>query len=801
MGSRGQLSALLTALLGVLSLMLAAPSRSHAGEGQPVAEVEFRGLVSLDPVALRRAIATRAGGRYRMDVVNQDILRLERLKIFERITVSTEQTPSGLRVIFRVAERPVVRSISVVGARQIRAATVRGYATRTKVGRRYDPAGASFDAYDMREMLREYAFRDARVAVDTVPMEGAGKGRPAGVEVVFTITEGEVVRVRAVAFEGNEVLTDKECHRLVKVRAKHWYNQGAFEDWRLEWDAASVRAAYRSKGYLDAEVKVVRGEPDADEAGRKWVDVTFNIEEGTQYKVGSVAVEGNTLVTSEKIIEAMRLKPGDVYSEEARMLASQGAFGLYGDMGRVFSNIFVGMSLADRPGTVDLAVKIGEGEVVSVREITFLGNTKTKDVVLRREMQLFPGERFDWTKYRDSMRRLQRLEYFSKLVPDLQRTEDPTKTDIVVEVEEKMTGLFQMGVALSSNDDTMFNIQLSQRNFDVWDWPKSWGDFASGNAFVGDGQKLSLTALFGDVRQSFSVQWVEPWLFNRPVQLGISAYDTLREDSDYDEERAGGRASLSKRWRSGWSVGLFGEMQNVRIDDIDSSVPALSPIRAEEGLNRINSVGWSLGYEGRDSRLFPTEGVHMRLSEEVAGGGLGGDKDFLKHSALLAGHIPVGWRARSRKKPPPVFSLRVKGDWVVPYGDSSEVPIYEKFYAGGIGYVRGYDFRSISPRYPDVWGDEVGGELRLLETAELTFPLAGEKGELRGALFFDAGNVWADPNDFDFDDQKLSWGFGIIMLIPGQGAFLPFKIYWGYPIDAEPWDDTERVSFTFGSYF
>ena len=151
--------------------------------------------------------------------------------------------------------------------------------------------------------------------------------------------------------------------------------------------------------------------------------------------------------------------------------------------------------------------------------------------------------------------------------------------------------------------------------------------------------------------------------------------------------------------------------------------------------------------------------------------------------------------------PPPVLSLRIRGDWAIPYGDSDSVPVYERLFAGGIGTIRGFDYRTVSPRFPDLYGDEVGGEFRLLETAELTFPLGGEDVPLRGALFFDMGNVWADPSDFDIDDQKKAWGFGLIILIPAGAGGFPFKIYWGYPISPEDTDDVERVSFTFGSFF
>jgi outer membrane protein insertion porin family len=468
------------------------------------------------------------------------------------------------------------------------------------------------------------------------------------------------------------------------------------------------------------------------------------------------------------------IKKGGVFSREKLTVDIATIRTLYFDRGYIFANVDESTSLDQGTGEVEVNINVREGGLAYINRINIQGNTRTRDIVIRRELRLTPGDRFDGGKLRRSRERLNNLEYFEDVGFDIEDTDVPDQKDLVVQVKEAKTGSFSFGGGFSTVDKVVGFIEIEQRNFDFTNWP----------SFTGGGQKLRLRAETGSTRNNLILSFVEPWIFDHPISGGFDAYRTVRDkDSDsgyaYDEEKIGGGVHLGKQFSDLFSAGVSYKFEEVTIENLDADVSA--DLLSEAGTNSVSAIGFSATRDSTDSQFSPTKGLVISSGADLAGGAIGGDKDFYRLQGRTNYYVPLKYKS--------VLEFRMRAGIVDAYGDSSKVPIFERFFSGGARSIRGYDERKVGPLDSST-GDPIGGEGLFTANMEYTIPIIEF---VKLAAFLDAGNVWAEVEDFGSGDFKSGTGLGLRVKTP----IGPINLDYGYPLNDEPGEEGRSGKFYF----
>jgi outer membrane protein insertion porin family len=396
---------------------------------------------------------------------------------------------------------------------------------------------------------------------------------------------------------------------------------------------------------------------------------------------------------------------------------------------------------------------------------------------------VYPGEVYDTVKIRQSERVLQNMGFFGNIRTRPVPTPAGDEKDLVVEVEEKRTGQVMVGAGFSSVDNLMGFVELSQGNFDLQGWP--W--------FTGGGQKLKLGAQVGTENQRYDFSFVEPWFLDRKLSLGFDVWRSDRDYDDYDLQQTGVAVELGKPLPGPHRVAFRYQLENSAItDESDTNEyiyadPPQDPysFTREEDTTK-SSLRLTLTRDTRNNPFIPSEGNRVSLYGESAGGPLGFDTDLYEFGLITAHYKSLWWEH--------VISLRLNAQVVEEYGDTEELTISDRLFLGGGRTLRGFEYRDVGPKVipvdPTTAEDDhrpVGGQTLAMARAEYTIPIVKY---VRWAAFYDVGNVWRDPYDFDFSVLASSVGTGIRLDIPG----FPIRVDYGWAIkkdseltDTDPW--------------
>ncbi|MFQ5953110.1 MAG: outer membrane protein assembly factor BamA, partial [Candidatus Omnitrophota bacterium] len=420
---------------------------------------------------------------------------------------------------------------------------------------------------------------------------------------------------------------------------------------------------------------------------------------------------------------------------------------------------------------MDLAYDIQSHDEIYVGKINVIGNTKTRDKVIRREVRVYPGERYDGEKLKRSKERIYNLGFFEDVYFETIPTKKKDIKDLNVTVKETKTGEFSFGGGYSSIDAWIGFVQVRQRNFDILNFP----------TFSGAAQDLIVRAEGGTTRTNYHVGWTDPWFLDYPFLFGFDFYRQEHLKSGlsgygYDETRTGGDLKIGKEVTDYFDTGLVYNLEEVKISNIPDE--ATQDLKKERGSNFISRLTWNNSYDRRDNKFSPSKGYYLFLSPENAGGIIGGDKDFVK------GFLSASYYHSILKGV--VVEVKGRGGLSGNYGKSDEIPIYERFFAGGMNTIRGYKERSVGPRDP-VTNAALGGEALVVGNTELTFPIF--KKIIKGAVFYDVGNVIAESNDLFKDNTGYKQGVGIGARV--KTPIGPLKLDWGYPLNKNHEDKKE----------
>ena len=724
-------------------------------EGQKVALVDVRGAQVTARETVLAKVQTKPGGPYQDQVVSEDIRRIFALGYFTDVKVEVEETPEGLLVAFVVREKPTITAIEIEGNKYLRKQRILQLLGIDK-GTLYDPRKVKegLDAIKAEYARKGYSQPAIETAVDADEARNTATLR-------MLVDEGPRMRISRILMEGNQAFSDRRLRRLLKTKRRKWFMPGVFNEQVVEEDAERVRAFYRKNGYQDVEV----GQRTYRDPSGRGLYIHFTITEGLQHRVGQVALEGAVLFPGREILRTVTLKPGSVYSQEGVQDDLRLIKQYYGDRGYINAEVSPDPQLNAETKRVNLAYRITEHELVYVSRIDIEGNLRTKDLVVRRDLRIYPGEAFDGAKIRKSIERLYNLGYFEEVGVDTEPSQTPNQEALIVRVKEAKTGSFSFGGGFSSVDRLVGLVELEQRNFDIKGWP----------TFTGAGQDLRLRVEVGTVRRFFDLSFTEPWAFGHPVSLGFDLYNRTRlRERDlglaFEEERRGGGIRLGKEFKDRVRVSLGYQLFRTEISDVVDEASA--DLKAEQGRSTTSVVGTGLSFDSRDNRFDPTRGFFAFTSADVAGGIFGADEDFYRMQAGMSSYVPHFDRL--------VLESRVKTGLVNEYGDNPAVPIFERFFGGGSGTIRGYEERRVGPRDP-VSNDPIGGETTLVATLEEVMTLfKDERGRsiLKGSAFLDVGDVWQRVGDYG---ESFKAGVGVGMRV--NTPIGPVRLDLGFPLN------------------
>ncbi len=725
--------------------------------GKIVKVIDVTGNKTIGMPAILAKIKTRVGDIYSSNVISDDIKRLYNTGYFDDVTVESEDVEGGLKVKVNLVEKSVIKKLTFTKTRYYseRALTLK---IKSKKGRFFDRRNLKEDENIIKDLYAKKGLTNAMVQIETEKDEVNN-----GINLHYIISEGERIKIKKVQFAGNAAFPYKKLIKVIKTRPDSLFTSGYLKQDILDEDMDRLKVFYANEGFLDARVSY-----NLEQASEAKLFVNIQIIEGKRYYLGRLDIAGNDKVFSQEEIRKVitRLKSDATFTPEKLEKDIADINSLYFDKGYIFASIKDSTSINAQTGKVDVRLNIVEGEIAYVNKVKVEGNTRTRDIVIRREVRLNPGDTFDGTKLRRTKERLKNLGYFEEVNYDIQDTSIENKKDLVVQVKEAKTGSLSFGGGYSTVDQLVGFVEIQQKNFDFTNWP----------SFTGGGQNLTARGEIGSTHNNGTLSFTEPWIFDMPISGGFDLYhnEIYREEDNgypYDEVRTGFDLRFGKELREYLSGGIVYRLEEIELSDFASDVS--SELRREEGTNNISSLSFNLTYDSRDDVFNPSRGLVLGGTFDIAGGLLGGDKDYYRFKTKTSYDVPL--IAGS------VLEFRLRTGLMDSYDDSTYVPVYERFYAGGAYTIRGYDERMVGP-LDSQSRDPIGGNSMVIGNIEYTIPVVDF---IKLAAFFDVGNVWADMNDFGQGDYKSGAGFGLRIKTP----IGPINLDYGFPFNDIPGED------------
>ncbi len=741
----------------LLALMMAVPAFAQQYEGKTIREVRIDGLERVSEQLIRSQLEVQAGQPYNQAAISRDIRRLYDTTFFSSIKADASLEGDEVVVTYIVKEKRVISEIKIIGNDKVRDRAIRGV-LKWREGDTFLEDGYN----DEREaILNLYQTKGiANTTVDIV-VEDIG---PSQVRITYVIDEGKKARIRSIDFEGNEALSDRQLRKGMQTKRRWWFIGGKYDEDKLEADLQKVLGKYGNHGRLEAEIT---GTQLAYSDSGKGLNITIDVSEGPEYTVGAVETANNVVFDDDEIIDLLKVQAGDVHNkgqvEEDAQLVSKG----YADSGYVNATDTPQVTLDRSNKTTNIVHRIEEGDLKYVREIKITGNDVTRDDVIRREIFVVPGERFDGTLLEASKRRLESTDYYDAIRFSMENIEDDDRfANLLVDVEEGQTGFWNFGAGYSTDEGFGGYTELRFNNFDITNWP----------TFSGGGQQFRIRLNLGQRRTEYNVSFTDPEFMGYPLLFGVDFFDESYEyegGSDYTQHSQGGQIRLGKILSPYVTARTALSYRSINYSDLGTG--PFSAYYPYLGGDVTISTIWGINRTTTDSKRDPSSGSSHDLQLELAG--IGGDNDFLKldHDS--------SWYYSLDEESKWVLSYRSRQGIGFPFGDSDVIPLSDRYFVGGTSTVRGYDSRDIGPKRPKYGfigeGEAVGGELRLVNNLEIKYKW-NKFFRLYG--FLDGGGAWLEPSDFGFGDMRYGAGVGIGFDVPRMG---PIRLDYGVPLNPD----------------
>ena len=756
------------ALFGALIARAQAPQSAPAPPIIRSVDVQYTGAQAVSKERILAQMRTKVGQPYSNQVVEQDVAALYKTGVIQNVRIFAQPEGDGVKVIVAVQTRAILREIEITGAERIKPKRLRKE-IKLPLNRAIDEQQLEEARQKIIDVYQGQGFTDVSVQFRIDPIdEKRGTAR-----VVFTINEGVRGAVKQVRFEGNAHFSEKVLRKQMKTRGRspiYFVDKtGRLDEVQLEQDMDKLREFYQDHGYIDVEIKTPRRE--RTEKGP--MIITIPIVEGPQYHVQKLTISGHQNTTEDRIRKLLKMKEGSVYSPKQLRDDAKAVADAYGSGGYV-DLVVLPEGAPAGPALIDVHYKIDEGVRSFVNRINIEGNTRTKDKVIRREVLVAPGDVFNTVRVDLTKKRLDNLGYFAKVETYPEQTDIPGRKDLTILVQEKRTGSLSFGGGFSTVDKLVGFAELTQGNFDLFNWP----------SFTGGGQKFRLRIQYGTQRKDLVMTLTEPFFLDRRLALTGQLFYTEANylSNEYNQRNYGFMVEMRKPLNSYTYATLGYTFQDVDIFDVSAS--ASDFIQSQAGSTLESKIFTSIVFDSRDNPLLSRHGRRITFSPFIAGSFLGGDIKVYGMDLEGSQYFHLPWDT----------ILLINGEiaTVSHYSSGSGVPIYERLYLGGSNNLRGFPFREVGPQ--DSNGEPTGGQSMARTTIEWTFPII-EKA--RGAVFYDTGFVNTSSWAFGFNHIASDIGVGIRLDLP----IGPLRLDYGYPIQRDGYNGGGHFNFNVGYQF
>ncbi|HOO40421.1 MAG TPA: outer membrane protein assembly factor BamA [Syntrophales bacterium] len=722
---------------------------------QRISRIEFRGNRKIGAGAIEQKIKSERGGVFFEETLAEDIRAIYKMGYFDDVQADVEDSPEGKVIAFLLQEKALVSEIVIKGNKEVSTSDIEGVLT-IKVRQTLNTEKLREDLEKIRALYDSKGYYDAEVR-DVVEKEGEKD-----VRVVIQIKENDRLYIRKISFEGNQAYTTKELTKLMSTKEKglfHFFSDsGLLKKEQLKQDVNKITVFYLNNGFLNAQL----GEPDVTH-DKKGIYIKIPVVEGKQYRIGKVDIVGDALkVSKEDLQKGLKMREKEIFDRSAIIKDIDYLTQACNDEGYANAEVIPLTNAHEQEQLVDVTYRMTKNQLVYFNRINILGNDRTRDKVIRRQLSIVEGDLYSKTNLKKSYNDITRLRYFEEVDFQTQKGPDDSLTDVNIRVKEKPTGMFSVGAGYSAVDSAVFTAQISQQNL------------------FGRGQSLALKASLGAKVTNFDLSFIEPWLFDMPLWSKFDAWDIVREYDEYDLDSKGAGVTLGyPLW--GRFFGYVGYRFS-KNDISDVAEDASTDLKEEEGKTTMSSLTLTLTRDTTDDNMFPSRGSKNTLSTEYTGGFLQGDAQFVKYMFTSTWFFPLPFET--------VFSMRGRIGYIQKTGTDDELPDYERFTLGGINSLRG--LRRIGPRYEGT-DDVKGGTTMLNFNFDYIFPLIKSAG-MKGVIFFDTGNAWDDT--YELGDMRKTAGIGIRWYSP----IGPLRLEWGYVLDKKEDESPSRWEFTIGMF-
>ena len=749
----------------------------------PISRVDVQGNRRVEADAIRAQSPIKPGDTYDRTALKNTLLAVWRMGYFSDVKLDVSAAPApltGYVLTILVAEKPAVHDIKLEGNDEMSKDDLKD-TIEVKQFQILDQEAVRKSAKKMQEKYVEKGYFLAEVTprIDPLPNNE--------VDVVFQISEHAKVQVKEVRFVGNKAISSADLKAAMLTQEGTPFSflssAGTYREDAFQRDEIVLQGLYFDIGYIYVKF----GKPAIElSPDKKYIYITMPIEEGEPYDVGKLDVSGDLLLPREQLLGLVFTRSGERFSKSRLQSDMNRLLDVYKDRGYAYANVTPDTAVDAEKKTIDLTYNFQKGSLVSIERIEIVGNSKTRDKVIRREMRINEGDLFNGTAVRISKARVTALGFFESVEINQKRGSTDDKMVLEVSVKEKLTGTFQVGFGFTGGESFFGQAQLAQDNL------------------FGYGHTASLSLQLSSIRQLFQLSYLDPYVWDTKWTGSVDLYRSELVFNGFDRQANGGALTAGYEIWEDFRTFITYTLEQVTVLAQTGSQDVLAN---QFTSGRTSSMRFSFNYDKRDNRLFPTSGHLESASAEFAASIFDSQNLFQRYRLIERYYHPL------------IFGLVFKVNLSLGYIRATDpighpVAISEKFFEGGINSIRGYTLRSISPTKKIATTLEpnaplvdfpVGGNKELITNWEIEFPLLESAG-VRGVVFYDAGNVFSESENFFQSSQRggdlplglfHSVGLGIRWFSP----LGPLRFETGFPLTRRPIDDAYLFEFTIGNFF
>ena len=761
-------------------------SDAQASGSATVIKINFKGNRRVDSRDIKATLYSRVDEPLNPVKIRKDISAIYNLGLFKDVQVDLQESTDGVILTFIVSEKPAIRKVLVTGYDDLDLDDIKKV-VNIKPFDILNESTIKQNVRKIRDLYIEKGFFLADITSKLYPRKHNQ------VDILFVIREYRKVIVKRISFLGNKILSAKHLRSKMKTEEGGYFSwldsSGVYKKEIFQNDLHLVSSEYFNRGYVNMKISPPLISLSRD---KRYMEITLAITEGKQFSFGNFGFKGDLLIAKNKAndpkaiasrqkeyLSILGVKSGKIFN---RGKLGQGIMRLntmYFDKGYAFSVISPKTTLNPKDRSVSITFDIQKGKRVYIERIEIRGNNKTRDKVIRRELKFTEQDLYSLTNIKLSRMRIFQLGFFQNVEISQKRGSAPNMIIITFKVEERPTGTFQIGAGFSSVENFIFTAQIAQNNL------------------LGRGQSLSLMAQLSSLRQLFRIHFYDRRFFDSHWIFSTSFFNEERDYFDFTRRSYGGSFLLGYPLHDNAYFSASYKIEDVNVSMGGSHrAPSDVPMSTLFNDGLTSSIKLALVWDTRNNRLFPSRGFFNSYSFEVADKIMGSDNVFMRHLIYSRWYFPIGLGI--------VFKTNAEFGLVTSRLDTG-VPIFERFFVGGINSVRGFAPRSLGPRIKvadqydpaaTLQDFNIGGNKMLVFNFEIEFPIF-QKAGIRGVIFFDAGNAFNENETLNPANLRTSIGWGFRWFSP----IGPLRFEWGAPLKPRAGEEPIVFEFTIGNFF